>query len=145
MACKARPSLIGVPRVQVYASMAWVSASIPVEAVSRGGKPSVSPGSTMAILGAIAQSRRETLICRVVSLTTELRVTSLPVPAVVGMAMSGRGGSTNVRGATQSSAVPLLVARPAAALARSIGLPPPIATIASAPVARASSAAARHS
>ena len=99
----------------------------------------------MAIFGAIAQSRSETLICRAVSLTTELRVTSLPVPAVVGTAISGSGGLAKVRGATQSSAVPALVASPTAALARSIGLPPPTATTASAPMARASSAAARHS
>ncbi len=99
----------------------------------------------MAILGAICQSRSETLICLAVSLTTELRVTSLPVPAVVGTAISGSGGLMNVRGATQSSAVPALVANPATAFARSIGLPPPTATTASAPVARASSAAARHS
>ena len=51
MACCASASLMGFFWIEVYASMAWVSASIPVVAVSLGGNDAVSFGSRKAICG----------------------------------------------------------------------------------------------
>ena len=66
--------------------MQWVRASMPVAAVTAGGRPRVSSGSANT---ARASSRGEkkiflTWVCS--SEMTALRPTSLPVPAVVGMA-----------------------------------------------------------
>ena len=68
--------------------MLWVKASIPVPAVRRGGKLMVNSGSISASLGIrcglpIASLRPESMMM------TPPRLTSLPVPAVVGMATIG--------------------------------------------------------
>ncbi|MCY1314633.1 hypothetical protein D9M70_653070 [compost metagenome] len=81
-----------------YASMAWVSASIPVSAVTLGGKLRVSSKSTSAATGmkpAPTQSIFSSLFSSVMMVK---RVTSEPVPAVVGMAMIGRPASVTLRG-----------------------------------------------
>ncbi len=61
---------------------------MPVAAVSRGGRPSVSAGSSSAALGSRCQlwkpSLRPSSTIRIAP-----RATSLPVPAVVGTAISG--------------------------------------------------------
>ena len=72
--------------------MAWVRASSPDAAVTAGGSPRVRSGSTMAT----AASRRwltiPALSRRSVSSKMALGVTSLPVPAVVGMRIVRRPG-----------------------------------------------------
>ena len=72
--------------------MSWVSASRPVEAVIADGRPCVSSGSTRAIRGNIDGLRRLTLTAWAGEAITALRVTSAPVPAVVGMATQGAAG-----------------------------------------------------
>jgi hypothetical protein len=69
--------------------MAWVSASMPVAAVSIFGMDAVSPGSHRATFAAILGCLMLNLNLSVVSVMTELKVTSLPVPDVVGMATRG--------------------------------------------------------
>lgn len=64
---------------------------IPVVAVTAGGSPLVTSGSRTAYLGMSTKSLMGYL-CRVrLSVMTAANVVSLPVPAVVGMAMS-KGG-----------------------------------------------------
>ncbi len=65
---------------------------MPVRAVTAGGREYVSSGSTMARRGSIQALRRLTLTRCWWEASTALRVTSDPVPAVVGMAMKGSGG-----------------------------------------------------
>ena len=62
---------------------------MPVDAVSSGGMVRVISGSTSATLGAILGSLMLNLNFSLESVITELKVTSLPVPAVVGTATSG--------------------------------------------------------
>ena len=58
-------------------------------AVRVAGSPTVSSGSTRATRAAIRGLPTLILNDLAVSVTTDQNVTSLPVPAVVGMAMSG--------------------------------------------------------
>jgi len=69
-------------------SMQCAMASMPVAAVSSGGRPSVRSGSQMAALGIRCQEWKPSLRP---SSTIRMapRATSLPVPAVVGTAISG--------------------------------------------------------
>ena len=64
-------------------SMQWAIASMPVAAVSIGGRPSVSSGSQMAVLGTRCQEWKPSLRPSS-TMTMAPRATSLPVPAVVG-------------------------------------------------------------
>jgi hypothetical protein len=66
--------------------MQWVSASIPVAAVTAGGRPTVSAGSAKTARARSLGEKMIFLMWVVSSDTTEERPTSLPVPAVVGMA-----------------------------------------------------------
>ena len=75
------------------------------------------------------------------SVTTAPRVTSLPVPTVVGMAINGRGGFLNVSIPSYRATVPSLVDSIATALAASIELPPPTATMPSQPTSLTNRAA----
>ncbi len=70
-----------------YGSMTCVRASRPVLAVTSGGMLYVSLGSTSATRGSISGLRRLTFTRCSGEAKTALRVTSAPVPAVVGMAM----------------------------------------------------------
>jgi hypothetical protein len=70
-------------------STAWESASIPVTAVTLGGMDSMRRGSMMAILGIRLGWRMGSLWPVRWLVKTETDVTSAPVPAVVGMAMTG--------------------------------------------------------
>ena len=57
-------SMIGDARTDTYGSMSCASASRPVAAVTAGGSPSVSSGSTSATRGSIRALRRLALIRR---------------------------------------------------------------------------------
>ena len=81
--------------MEVIASMAWVMASIPVLTVSALGKVSVKRGSRTAVLGTMWSSTMYTLRPADLLFRTETFDTSLPVPAVVGMAMCGACGSVS--------------------------------------------------
>ena len=70
------------------ASMQCAMASMPVAAVSSGGRPSVSSGSSTATLGMRCQAWKPSLRPSS-TMTMAPRATSLPVPAVVGTAISG--------------------------------------------------------
>nr|WP_276602970.1 hypothetical protein [Nannocystis pusilla] len=78
-------------------SISWVSASRPQSAVTAGGSERVSAGSTIAARGSIFGLRRLTLTRCASAASTALRVTSEPVPAVVGTATKGTGSWTSGR------------------------------------------------
>ncbi len=61
---------------------------MPVAAVSPGGRPSVSSGSRIAAFGSRCQEWKPSLRPSS-TMTIAPRATSLPVPAVVGTAISG--------------------------------------------------------
>ena len=67
--------------------MLCVNASIPVAAVIRGGRSSVSSGSANTVLASSAGEKMIFLMCVWSSEMTDERPTSDPVPAVVGNAM----------------------------------------------------------
>jgi hypothetical protein len=79
----------GLARRDTYASMSCVNASRPVAAVTSGGMVAVRSGSTSARRGSIKGLRRLAFTRCSGEVRTALRVTSLPVPAVVGMATKG--------------------------------------------------------
>ena len=97
---------------------------MPVSAVTRGGTPSRGPGSRMAAWGMSPSSMRGIFTPRCLSVSTAKAVTSLPVPAVVGM---------HQRGGRSAGAAPAAHTMP---LAQSMGDPPPKATTASGRKAR---------
>ena len=81
--------------VDVYASSSWVKASRPLAAMSIGDAPAMRSGSTTTSVAMSRSSRNDRLKpCSPRSVTTALRVTSLPVPAVVGTATNGMAGPT---------------------------------------------------
>src|SRR5205809_465279 len=77
--------------------MAWVSASMPVAAVTLPGSPSTSSGSRKAMRGAASGEPIVNLNFASGSVMTRKGVTSLAVPTVVGTAKSGAGGLGGVR------------------------------------------------
>ena len=83
--------MIGFANGDTYGSRHWVSASRPDDAVTAGGQPRVSSGSTSATRASIEGCRMLTLTPCSGELTTPFMVTSEPVPAVVGTAMNGSG------------------------------------------------------
>ena len=90
IADKASASEIGLARLETYASSAWVRLSTPVSAVIRGGTVQLSSWSTMAARGRAPRPAISIFSSRSVSVTMVKRVASLPVPAVVGMQITGR-------------------------------------------------------
>jgi hypothetical protein len=82
----------GARVVAQKASMQCASASAPVCAVSTGGAPADSSGSTIAVCGMRCGLETPTLSVRSASVTTATGVTSEPVPAVVGTATTGSTG-----------------------------------------------------
>src|SRR2546423_335554 len=80
-----------------YASIAWEQASIPVVAVKRGGRVRVRVGSSRAHVGYIPGPSSEYFFFSSRSHMVAQRVTSLPVPAVVGTITVGRLASERVR------------------------------------------------
>ena len=127
----------------VNASTAWVRASMPLSAVTFGGQPTVSSGSTTANAGRRNGLRHDTFMCRSVSVKTAAADTSDPVPAVVGTA-DQRARSARGRGSRRCSraASPPWARTSAHSFATSMLLPPPRPTTTS---GRAARAAATHS
>src|SRR5207248_89231 len=76
----------------VYASIACVSASMPLSAVTFGGHDTVNSGSTSATAGRRWLLSTPTFIWLSVSVRTAAADTSEPVPAVVGRQNSGATG-----------------------------------------------------
>ena len=87
-----KASVSGLARTQTYGSINCVNASSPLVAVGSGGSVSVSAGSTSATRGRRCGLRRLALQRWAGEASTALRVTSAPVPAVVGMAIQGADG-----------------------------------------------------
>ena len=75
----------GLAPTAAAASAAWVSTSMPVSAVTLGGTPSRKAGSKMAPSGRRPSSTSGYFTPWSVSVRTAKEVTSLPVPAVVGI------------------------------------------------------------
>jgi len=69
--------------------MAWHKASIPVCAVGAGGSDSVSSGSRSASSGYRYGLFMPSFFLRFFRTKTAVKVTSLPVPAVVGIMILG--------------------------------------------------------
>ena len=82
------PSAGGLTAGAMKVSMQCAIASMPVAAVRNGGRPSVSSGSQMAVLGTRCQLWKPSFRPSS-TMTIAPRATSLPVPAVVGTAISG--------------------------------------------------------
>ncbi|MNQ63100.1 hypothetical protein D3C85_774690 [compost metagenome] len=91
-AIRARASLTGFLPLPMKASMAWVMASMAVAAVMGSGSPWVRRGSSTASWGSRKGEVKGTLRPLPSSRITATRVTSDPVPAVVGTAASGLRG-----------------------------------------------------
>src|SRR5215831_3019791 len=83
----------GLRTVVTADSTACAMASIPVDAVTRGGCESVKTGSRMAMRAAAFVSRQAIFWCVCSSAIKVADWHSLPVPAVVGIAMSGSIGA----------------------------------------------------
>ena len=81
-----------VRRVVTADSTAWTKASRPVKAVTRRGCDTVRAGSSRAMRAAAFGSRQAILWWVASSAMSAALWHSLPVPAVVGMAMSGSMG-----------------------------------------------------
>src|SRR5574338_1074350 len=136
MAWMAQASVIGVARVETYASTAWVRASLPVAAVSAGGLPTISSGSLIATFGVQRQSTIAIFTCVLVFVMMQNRVISLAVPAVVLMARNGGMGFLLLSTPSYSRMFPPFAATMAIPFAQSCALPPPSETIASQPCCR---------
>src|SRR5512139_2288896 len=102
--------------------MAWVKASRPVAAVMPWGIVRVIRGSTRATRGRMLGLAMSIFTSLAVSVMMVKGVTSLPVPAVVGMAMSGAAGLGILLAPMKSLIFPVLVASAPIALAVSIEL-----------------------
>ncbi|MNG18494.1 hypothetical protein D3C84_1025650 [compost metagenome] len=88
-ALSAQASVIGVAAVDTYASIAWVSASMPVAAVRPLGMAAISEGSLTDNSGVTLRSTMAIFTCRTSSVMMQKRVISLAVPAVVLIAING--------------------------------------------------------
>jgi hypothetical protein len=145
----AHRSVNGLAIGDTSGSRHWVSASSPLAAVTAGGQPTVSSGSTRATAGSIGRPRMLTLIRCSGTASTAFAVTSEPVPAVVGTATQGAVGPVTGRPAPTTSrwsdGSPPVPSRAATALPRSRTLPPPMATTTSAPSSLAVAVAATAS
>ena len=83
MACREQASVRGLEAFETYASMACVSASMPVAAVSPFGIPTCMRGSLTAAKGVHLASTMAIFTLRSVSVMMVKRVISDAVPAVV--------------------------------------------------------------
>src|SRR5438552_19037349 len=92
----------GVASLQCSESMAWLTASIPVAAVKAEGIEKVRSGSTSATRGQIRGSKRFIFLSRTVSVMIADGDTSLPVPAVVGIATTEAGTAATAPQTSQS-------------------------------------------
>src|ERR1035437_735593 len=90
---RASASVKGLACADTYDSSSWVSASMPLAAISSGGQLDNRSGSTIATRATSDSSRNDFLKPPAPrTLRTAFFVASLPVPAVVGTAMNGTGG-----------------------------------------------------
>ena len=89
IALTASASVIGVAKLDRYASTAWTNASTPLAAVTERGQLNVSSGATIATSGNKQSLTMPFFICWALSDRIAILVTSEPVPAVVGMAIKG--------------------------------------------------------
>ena len=121
----AAASVRGLASVDTYASMAWVNASIPVEAVRAGGIPFISSGSLMAICGVTLQSTMAIFTLREVSVIIQNLVISDAVPAVVLTAIRGTMGLEDLSTPSKSAIFPPLAATRPIPFAQSWEEPPP--------------------
>src|SRR5436190_1688436 len=124
-----------------YDSTAWASASAPVAAITCDGAASTRSGSTRAASAPSFRSAKTSLKWTSGSVITATKVTSEPVPHVVGM--QTRGGSsfgTLSRPRKRLIGAPLVSSTPVP-FAQSIELPPPRPTRTSQPLSRYSAAA----
>src|SRR5215470_10095400 len=103
MPSRATASVSGFAMGLTNGSRHWVSASIPLAAVTAGGQDTVSSGSTTAARGIIVWLRRLALTRCPGEASTAFAVTSAPVPAVVGTAMHGADGRVIARPAPANS------------------------------------------
>lgn len=92
IAGRARLSEKGLALRLTYASTAWVSASMPVSAVSRGGIDRVSSASITVASGRNAGPVQSIFSSVALSVMTVNWVASDPLPAVVGTAITGSAG-----------------------------------------------------
>ena len=106
--------------VDTNASTAWVNTSMPVSAVTAGGTLTVSTGSSTAAWGSSPSSTRGYLTSFSRSVMTAKRLTSDPVPLVVGMAANSTSRTSRC-----------LAEKSRMALAASMAEPPPKAITAS--------------
>ncbi|MNS81223.1 hypothetical protein D3C72_1149300 [compost metagenome] len=125
----AKVSESGLALTFQIASRAWDSASSPVDTVTAGGTVSISSGSTIASFGQVHSRCREYFFCAALSQRVAQGVTSLPVPAVVGIAIrallrAGVKGWPSASKPSNSSNCPESVPT-IRALAVSMALPPP--------------------
>ena len=88
MPSSAIASAMGLKTGTRSASRLWLSASMPVAAVSRAGRLMVNSGSAITTLGSIP-GWTMAFLAGVGSVIIDAVSTSAPVPAVVGMAMTG--------------------------------------------------------
>ncbi len=130
---------------EATASRAWVNASIPVAAVSPGGKPIERFASNTAISGSRYGPARWHLILSAWLKNTATGETSAPVPAVVGTPICGicigcafgQESNTNPDCSASPISVSLWCSAYFTPLEASSTLPPPTAKIASAATSRA--------
>jgi hypothetical protein len=123
-------------------------ASMPVDAVSAGGRSWVSSGSTIASRASMRGLRRLTLMPSPGDASTALRVTSDPVPAVVGTAMKGTDVAASgcpAPSPRRTRGITRVRKEAAVAFRDAITLPPPTESTASALHARAAAVACRAS
>ncbi|MFT3854535.1 MAG: hypothetical protein QM733_17615 [Ilumatobacteraceae bacterium] len=130
MACSAGPHDGTASRIDTYAPAAWARTSNPQNAVRSAGMGMNSTGSSMHIDGAISWAKLANLWFWgpvVVSVTTNAKLVSDPVPAVVDTAMCG--GSTGL--SSVSGPLKSLIVRPSCAATTRVALvqswldPPP--------------------
>ena len=126
----AMPCAIGWKTGEQYASRLWERASMPTAAVMRAGSPVVSSGSATTATGIIIGWKMIFLVWSRVSVITDARPTSEPVPEVVGTATTGAipPGSARVHQSSRSSKSQIGRICPdisATAFAASSALPPP--------------------
>ncbi|GCO36728.1 hypothetical protein ExPCM14_02382 [Escherichia coli] len=145
MAPIARLSVNGVAFSALYASMAWVNASMPVIAVTCDGTPSVSAASRIATSGISEAWANTCLRPLTASIITVTLVVSEPVPAVVGMAINGRRGCRTLVSDISASVLSGFVTSNATAFAASSTEPPPNAITPSQPDSRNCATAAHTS
>ncbi|MNN57004.1 hypothetical protein D3C81_1719670 [compost metagenome] len=131
MAEMAKVSESGLALMFQIDSSACDRASSPVETVTLAGTVSINCGSMMATLGQVQSRCREYFLWLAASQIVAQGVTSLPVPAVVGAAIScllrtGTKGLPLASNASSSSKRPDSVPT-ISALAVSMALPPPTA------------------